>query len=334
MLNFKTIAFMVVLFLFSLFMVSCGGGSSSGGGGSGSGSNSCPAGQVGIPPDCQNVTMNRVSGSLLTKYAVENNSALVYNNENFLEDRGVPRNEDYSYYTIRHPDTPNYELYYVRIQYPTRTTPIHFLDYDDSEYDLEGDGDLIRGSESYISYSSLGDLNVGGPDFERTPSGIFTYSGVNLLRYTGTEFSGTPAENGRDYNPNIDFQDGTFSLVADFSRQTGTITGSAVQRHFSPPGASSTISGKITLNNQTGEFNTPDGEFLMVTLNEPEGVSLPKTSGVRMINAKIYGQFSGRPINPDTNQLYTNGSHGVYGIYYDASNEEPVIYGAIAGSRQ
>ena len=70
------------------------------------------------------------------------------------------------------------------------------------------------------------------------------------------------------------------------------------------------------------------------TLNESEGVSLPKTSGNRMINAKIYGQFSGRPIDSYTNQPYTNGSHGVYGIYYDVSNEEPVIYGAIAGSQQ
>ena len=137
--------------------------------------------------------------------------------------------------------------------------------------------------------------------FVPTPTGTFTYSGINVLKYSQI--------------PGI-FQEGRFELVADFNNQTGTITGSAVDADSAS--SRSEISGNIILNNMTGEFRTPDNENLEVMLIEPNDVSAPKTAGSRSINANIYGQFG-----------EYNGNKGVSGIYVDQTNQ--LIYGAIVG---
>ena len=271
--------------------------------------------------------------NLITKYSFENESYLIYNQDR-TEDPGDSTEVFSLGLRQTHTEIPDYFLDYTRIKYQNSTSPTYFLHLADVRW--KESGDLIvssGGSGGVISLTSSGELRVRGPNFEETPTGTFTYKGLNILRYTGAEFSGTP--DGSDgYDMNIDFQNGIFTLLVDFETGKGTINGNAMQIHYDPVGASSTIAGEINVNNKTGEFNTPDGKFLVVTLNEPEGVSMPKTAGKRIINAKIVGQFGGLPRDEDTGMLETDGNHGVRGIYYDTENEQPLIYGAIVGSRQ
>ena len=150
-------------------------------------------------------------------------------------------------------------------------------------------------------------ITVNGLQYDPIPSGEFTYTGVNVLTYLETL---------------AQVQYGEFEMTTNFGAGSGNITGDAEL------GTSrSTILGNITIDNQTGQFRTPDGEHFTVTLIEPAGVISPKVSGSTNVRTKIRGQFSGAPTDGRTGAV-----QGVRGLYYDEA--ENFIFGAIIGSRK
>ena len=167
---------------------------------------------------------------------------------------------------------------------------------------------IYHGNSNNIAYfDSLGGITVLGPEFVPVPVGEYTYRGVNALTYLETL---------------AQIQYGEFELTANFGTGTGNITGSAELGT-----SQSRISGNIAIDSESGQFRTPDGEHLTVTLIEPDGVTSPRTSGSTGVNTKIRGQFSGAPADGRTGAV-----QGVRGVYYDET--ENFIFGAIVGSRE
>ena len=75
-------------------------------------------------------------------------------------------------------------------------------------------GFIHDASKSVAVFDETGGLAVGGSDYVQTPSGTFSYSGMNIMRYK--EIPG-------------EVQDGTFRMNVDFANGTGSLTGTANQ---------------------------------------------------------------------------------------------------------
>ena len=168
-------------------------------------------------------------------------------------------------------------------------------------------GIFDKRSRTLAIIDSEGGITVNGLQYDPIPSGEFTYTGVNALTYVATL---------------AQIQYGEFEMTTDFGAGTGTITGNAELGN-----SRSTIKGNITIDNQTGQFRTPDGEHFNVTLIEPAGVTSPRTAGSTGVDTKIRGQFSGAPTDGRTGAV-----QGVRGVYYDEA--ENFVFGAIVGSRK
>ena len=181
--------------------------------------------------------------------------------------------------------------------------------------DRNAQGTRSQSTESLVVavFDEAGTVAVGGPEttengtstprFTAIPSGSFTYEGLNILRYSGRENRGQ-------------IQDGEFELTVNFTEETGTLTGNTTgtTQGTSADGEylwRSTMRGDIILDNETGDFRSPDNGNLVITLTEN---GAPRSGGA--VNTKINGNFT----------TTTSGVHGVSGIY-----QHDIIHGAIIG---
>ena len=149
------------------------------------------------------------------------------------------------------PDYEGFNVVRSSVNVDGRTDPVSYI------------GFFHNASSSVAILDSVGGLAVGGADFQPTPTGQFIYTGMNILRYLGSEQSLG------------EVQDGTFVMSVNFENQTGQIVGKAVDttsgvdregvREYL---SNSSITGNIWLNNVTGTFKTPDEEYLIVEVTE------------------------------------------------------------------
>lgn len=129
--------------------------------------------------------------------------------------------------------------------------------------------------------ATISALIAGGAKVSNIPAGSYVYRGTNAVGY-------------RDRSKD---EIGTFEMAVDFSSGTANINGST---------ATSTITGNMDVNNQTGTFSGNN-----ILLSEVSGAQASGT---------IFGNFHG------------DGATAVSGVYYENSLI-PVVAGAIAGSR-